>query len=705
MQSNGAPQGGSLFQQMYSAQQQQQGYTNQQPQQGQAYGGYQQPSPYGDPSLPQQQHLPMPQYGAPNSGGYNSQPQQQQLYNTFAPPPPPSHTPAPLYQPPVMDDDYYKGFHDGVVRPSGPIWGNAVSWIIPLVVNVAFFVGPVWYFRRKYMQAMGSAAASAADKKGAASRGPMGGLMDMMNPMKSKDFRTEVKGTTFKDVIGIPEAKEDLKQYVDFLKDPAKFTRLGARLPKGCLLTGQPGTGKTLLARAVAGEASTPFFSCSGADFIEIFGGSGPKRVRELFGEAKKAAPCVVFIDEIDAIGSRNQGGRSMGGGGSSEENRTINQLLAELDGLTSKEAIVVIAATNYPEAIDKALLREGRFDRKVNIPMPDHKARCELFEFYLNRVITGDPNCKPKVQVFKTRKEGESGGAGAEDKSKGTEENTEVKTLVVEDAKPEMIKVIPGVSNAEHAKVLADRTPGVSPAQISTIVNEGALAAAMEGKEVVPLSALQESIDDVLIGKKHRQRMSDVALHRTAYHEVGHCIMAWMNPLQKDVIKLSIIPRGRAGGYTQQVQDEAMEPHTDEFLFSQLCVLMGGRVAESIFEKDISIGAMDDLQRATRLAMEKLLKYGMSKTIGQLAFKPNEKNDGRAWMTWSEDLHAKVEAEARQLVESAYKHTEKILLEYKEKHIELAELLLKQKELNQTDITQVLGARPVLTAASGNKE
>ncbi|AIO01045.1 ATP-dependent zinc metallopeptidase, putative [Leishmania panamensis] len=708
MNPNGTPAGGSLFQQMYSAQQQQ------------AYGDH--PSQPLPPPLQQQQgnqgaaYLQHP-YAAPQQNvatpswthaGHSYQPQQMPVpqYSNYAQQKP---VPVPLvYQPSVQDDDYYKGFHDGVVRPSGPVWGSVVSWIVPLVVNVAFFVGPIWYFRRKYMQAMESTtnSASALGGKGGTggSSSMMSGLMDMMNPMKPKNFRTEVRGTTFKDVIGIPEAKEDLKQYVDFLKDPAKFTRLGARLPKGCLLTGQPGTGKTLLARAVAGEASTPFFSCSGADFIEIFGGSGPKRVRELFEEAKKAAPCVVFIDEIDAIGSRNQGGRSMGGG-SSEENRTINQLLAELDGLTSKEAIVVIAATNYPEAVDKALLREGRFDRKVNIPMPDHKARCELFEFYLNRIITGDPNCKPKVQVFKTRQQAEVGGSGAASASHSStsvtseEVNTERKTLVTEDAKPESLKVIPGVSNKDYAVVLSERTPGVSPAQISTVVNEGALNAAMNGKDVVPLEVLQDSIDDVLIGKKHRQRMSDTALHRTAYHEVGHCIMAWTNPLQKDVIKLSIIPRGRAGGYTQQVQDEAMEPQTDEFLFSQLCVLMGGRAAERIFERDISIGAMDDLQRATRLAMEKLLKYGMSKTIGQLAFKPNDKNDGRAWMTWSENLHAKVEAEARALVESAYVHTEKTLLAHKEQHQKLAELLLGKKELNKADIASVLGARPVLRA------
>ncbi|CCW70633.1 unnamed protein product [Phytomonas sp. Hart1] len=591
--------------------------------------------------------------------------------------------PHPVYCPPIpppqsqpLDKDYYQGFHDGVIRPSGSIWGSAASWIGPVIVNLGIFLLPIWYFRRMQTQSM------AASAKGGKSNNPMSSLMDMMNPMKSRNFRTEVKGTTFKDVIGIPEAKEDLKQYVDFLKDPKKFTRLGAKLPKGCLLTGKPGTGKTLLARAMAGEANTPFFSCSGADFIEIFGGSGPKRVRELFEEAKAAAPCVVFIDEIDAIGSRSQGNRSMGGGGGSEENRTINQLLAELDGLTSKEAIVVVAATNYPEAIDKALLREGRFDRKINIPMPDSQARCELFEYYLSSIITGDPNCKPKIQVFKPP--AESAEAAVEVTPPSENISTE-------------IKVVPGVSNSEYAKLMADRTPGVSPAQISTIVNEAALSAAMQDMDLVPLVTLQESIDDVLIGKKHRQRMSASSLHRTAFHEVGHCLIAWLDPLQKDVIKLSIIPRGRAGGYTQQLQDEAMEPQTDVSLFSQLCVLMGGRAAERIFEKDISTGAMDDLQRATRLAMEKLLKYGMSKSIGNLAFKPNDKNDGRAWMTWSEELHEKVETEAREIVAAAYKFTEKRLLDNKKAHITLAELLLDKKELNKDDIESVLGARPTV--------
>jgi AFG3 family protein len=631
-------------------------------------------------------------YGAPQQQGFY-QPQQFQQ-------PPQFYQPQqqlfqqPMYVPPLLapalppsaanDQDYYKGFYEGVIRNSGPNFGSAASWFAPLVVNLAFFIGPIWYIRRKYMQSMGTAAASAVGDK-AKNSNPMSAMMEMMNPMKAKQFRVEVKGTTFNEVIGIPEAKEDLKQYVDFLKDPSKFTRLGARLPKGCLLTGQPGTGKTLLARAVAGEADKPFFSCSGADFIEVFGGSGPKRVRELFAEARAAAPCVVFIDEIDAIGSRNSG-RSMGGG-SSEENRTINQLLAELDGLSSKETIVVIAATNYPDAIDKALLREGRFDRKVTIPMPDKAARSDLFEFYLNRVITGDANCKPKIMKMKERvKEGEDAKKVEEARAKADADAA---------ATPVPIKIIPGVSNKESAAKLADRTPGVSPAQISTIVNEAALACAVNNSEVVGLKELQDAIDDVLIGKKHRQRMSSNSLRRTAYHECGHALMAWINPLQKDVIKISIIPRGRAGGYTQQTQDEALDPHTDQFLFSQLCVLLGGRVAERVVLGDISTGALDDLQRATKIAMDTLLSYGMSKEIGQLAFKQNDKNDGRAWMNYSEQLHAKVEDEARALVRKAYVHTEVTLLAKKEKLAELSELLLEKKELMQEDITKVLGPRP----------
>jgi AFG3 family protein len=576
-------------------------------------------------------------------------------------------------------NDYLRGFYEGTLRDHTSRFNSVMSVVGPLCVNLALFVGPLWYMRRRFL------AMTAQMPKGGDKKGGMGGLMEMMMPLKPKQYKIEIKGTKFNDVIGIPEAKEDLKQYVDFLADPSKFTRLGARLPKGCLLTGQPGTGKTLLARAVAGEANRPFLTASGADFIEIFGGSGPKRVRELFEEARANAPCVVFIDEIDAIGQRG-GGRSMGGG-NSEENRTINQLLAELDGLSSSQAIVVIAATNYPDNIDKALTREGRFDRKVNIPMPDGKARRELFEFYLKKVVTGDAACKPKIYTFK-KKEKEAEGDAKEKKPEPT-------PIITPEASIPPV-VIPGVSNATYASALADRTPGVSPAQISTIVNEAALECAVVGDKAVTLPALQNAIDDVLIGKKHRQRMSDASLRRTAYHECGHALMAWRSPLQKDVIKVSIIPRGRAGGYTQQVQDEALEPKTDKFLFSQLCVLLGGRVAERIFMEDISTGAIDDLQRATKIAIDQLLSYGMSKHIGHLAFPSQDKSDGRAYMTYSEDLHALVEAEARELVGKAYEHTLKALTAEKAGLQKMAEQLLAEKEIHKKEIEAILGPRPV---------
>nr|AAU47271.1 AAA ATPase-like protein G8 [Trypanosoma cruzi] len=335
---------------------------------------------------------------------------------------------------------------------------------------------------------------------------PFGGMMEQMMPIKKRQFRVDVKGTKFEDVIGIPEAKQEVQQYVEFLTNPNKFTRLGARLPKGRLLTGEPGTGKTLLAKAVAGEADVPFFSCSGSDFIELMGGSGPKRVRELFEEARSSAPAIVFIDEIDAIGSR---AGKIGGSVSSEENRTINQLLAELDGLnTGTDAIIVIAATNFQDNIDKALLREGRFDRKVNIEMPDKAARVDIFKHYLNRVGTGDP---------RGRKVDEEG---------------------------EPLPTNEKVDNLELARELADLTPGVSPATIATIVNEAALQSGIREKRLVDKESILEAVDNTLVGRKHRNRQSVTSLRRTAIHEAGHALTAWMLPSVKQVLKVSVVPQ-----------------------------------------------------------------------------------------------------------------------------------------------------------------
>ncbi|EPY26176.1 ATP-dependent zinc metallopeptidase [Strigomonas culicis] len=454
--------------------------------------------------------------------------------------------------------------------------------------------------------------------------------------MGEKDFRVSVKDTKFKDVIGIPEALAEVEQYVNFLKTPEKFTRLGGRLPKGCILTGEPGTGKTLLAKAVAGEADVPFFSCSGADFIEVYAGSGPKRVRELFQEAKREAPSVIFIDEIDAVGSRSSGNGALGL--SSEENRTINQLLAELDGLEANEAVVVFAATNFMDSLDKALLREGRFDRKVDIPMPDKAARESLFRHYLGRVTAA---------------------------------------------------AVPAT-----AARLAALTPGVSPATIAAIVNEAALSAAVRERPAVTQIDLLPAIDDVLVGKKHRNRMSDAAAQRIALHESGHTLVAWLLPEQSDVIKVSIVPRGAAAGFTQQVGREVLDMPTAFSLFTDICVMLGGRLAELTAHHNLTTGAQDDYQRATQTAMRAFLSFGMSPRVGLLAYEPQRLAEGRMHQKHSSAAQHDAEREAALLVGAAAHFVEALLAERRGALGGLAAALHAQKELLHEDIERVLGPR-----------
>ena len=508
-----------------------------------------------------------------------------------------------------------------------------------------------WLYMRRITGGASSAAAS--------SKNPFGDMMEMMMPIKKRQFRVDVKGTKFSDVIGIPEAKEEVKQYVDFLVNPSKFTRLGARLPKGCLLTGEPGTGKTLLAKAVAGEAEVPFFSCNGADFIEIMGGSGPKRVRELFEEARAASPSIVFVDEIDAIGSR--GGGSRGGSVSSEENRTINQLLAELDGLnTSSDAIVVMAATNFQDNIDKALLREGRFDRKIVIEMPDLAARGDLFLHYLNKVCTGDPTGR------------------------------------VTDEQGNKISASDSISNKALAKELADLTPGLSPATIATIVNEAALQSGVKGKPLVDRSELLEAIDNTQLGKKHRNRQTTEAIRRTAVHEAGHALVAWMLPQQKNVLKISITPRGNAMGYTQRAGNEFHEYQTNSTLFCDMAVMMGGRAAEEVVIGSVSAGAMDDLQRCTDIAMKKLMAFGMSERVGLLAYNPDSTGQGRSFVRFSEGSQTAVESEAEKLVQAAYAKAKDIVKLHQSKITALVQELSEKKELVTSDLERIWGTRPL---------
>jgi ATP-dependent metalloprotease FtsH len=559
--------------------------------------------------------------------------------------------------------EYKRGYEDAKKhgRLTDPNWVRAtfgpILWLgIPLAATM-------WYMRRPTVKGwpvlnFGKKAAGKEGEKKKESMNPFGDMMEMMMPIQKREFRVDVKGTKFADVIGIPEAKEEVMQYVQFLRTPDKFTRLGARLPKGCLLTGEPGTGKTLLAKAVAGEAEVPFFSCSGADFIEIMGGSGPKRVRDLFREARENAPCIIFIDEIDAIGSR---GGKQGGSVSSEENRTINQLLAELDGLATGDLpVVVMAATNFQDNIDKAMLREGRFDRKINIDMPDVAARRDIFKHYLAKVVTGDAKGKLKID------DGEA------------------------------IPADPSVDNEVFAKHLADLTPGISPASCATIVNEAALSCAIQGKKQVDLVALREAIDNVQIGKKHRNRMNDSTIRRTAVHEAGHALAMWLLPQQKNVLKISVTPRGHAMGYTQKAGSEFHEYQTNVTMFTDLVVMMGGRAAEDVLYGDPSIGAMDDLQRATSLAIQQLLSHGMSQNVGMLAFHPQEATDaGRSWVHYSEGTQVHVEAEAKRLLEAAYRHCKTLIEQNKDKINAMADLLVDKKEVITEDIEKLWGPRP----------
>lgn len=531
---------------------------------------------------------------------------------------------------------YLRGFYDAEKRKKlvniDPTWGQAIGGAM---IGGLPFVLTIYFMTRRTRLAQQAAAGSNltsnlwTEMQKAFERS--------MNPLGRKDFRVAKMGTRFADVIGVPEALAEVQQYVDFLRTPDKFTRLGGHLPKGCILTGQPGTGKTLLAKAVAGEANVPFFSCSGADFIEVFAGSGPMRVRELFEAAKTDAPSVVFIDEIDAVGSRSSGNGAMGL--SSEENRTVNQLLAELDGLQASDTVVVFAATNFVENLDRALLREGRFDRKVEVPMPDSAAREELFTHYLKKSIVSD------VQT--------------------------------------------------EAKRMAELTPGVSPATIAAIVNEAALSAAISGKEAITSIDLLPAIDDVLIGKKHRNRMTPGAAERVALHESGHTLIAWLLPEQSDVIKVSITPRGPAAGFTQQVGREALDMPTEYSMFTDICVMLGGRLAELTQHDDLTTGAQDDYQRATQTAVLQFLAFGMSpQGVGLLAFESERLAEGRLYQKHSEETQKAAEHEAARLVAAAYEFVQSVLRNNEQTLKKVAAALYQKGELLRADLEELIGPR-----------
>ena len=447
---------------------------------------------------------------------------------------------------------------------------------------------------------------------------------------------------TFADVAGVDEAKEELSEVVEFLSNPKKFTRLGARIPKGVLLVGPPGTGKTLLARAVAGEAGVPFFSISGSDFVEMFVGVGASRVRDLFEQGKKNAPCIIFIDEIDAVGRKRGAGL---GGGHDEREQTLNQLLVEMDGFESNEGVILISATNRPDVLDPALLRPGRFDRQVVVSTPDRPGRKQI--------------------------------------------------LIVHTKKTPIGKDV-------DLDVIARATPGFSGAELENLVNEAALQAAKLNKNEVNMSDFEFAKDKIFMGRERRSLiLSDEEKRITAYHEGGHALTAKLLPGSDPVHKVSIVPRGRALGITMQLPGEDRHGYSRNFLRNNLVILLGGRVAEEIIFKDVTTGASNDIERVTKLARKMVTEWGMSDAIGTLTIGETgeEVFIGREWVqnkNYSEDTARLVDAEVKRIVEEAHERCTKILTQNIDKLHRIAEALIERETISGEELDMLIEGKPL---------
>ena len=487
-----------------------------------------------------------------------------------------------------------------------------ISWF-PILLLIA-----VWIFFMRQMQGGGGKAMS-------------------FGKSKAKLVAQEDSKVTFSDVAGVDEAKDELTEVVDFLSDPKKFTRLGGRIPKGVLLVGSPGTGKTLLARAVAGEAGVPFFSISGSDFVEMFVGVGASRVRDLFVQGKKNAPCLIFIDEIDAVGRQRGAGL---GGGHDEREQTLNQLLVEMDGFESNEGVILIAATNRPDVLDPALLRPGRFDRQVVVPNPDLAGRKHILEVHSRKT-----------------------------------------------------PLAPGVD----MEVIARGTPGFSGADLENLVNEAALQAAKKSKEQVGMEDFEEAKDKVLMGKERRSIiLSDEEKKTTAYHEAGHTLVAKLLPGTDPIHKVSIIPRGRALGVTMQLPEDERHNYSKSYLENNLSVLLGGRVAEELVFNQMTTGAGNDIERASKMARKMVCEWGMSETLGPLSFggKGDEVFLGREFVQhkeYSEDTAKLIDAEVKKIVQDGYDRAKMLLKENMDSLHRISEALLDRETISGREVDKLM--------------
>ena len=458
---------------------------------------------------------------------------------------------------------------------------------------------------------------------------------------RAKLLNNQQKRVTFKDVAGVEEAKEELQEIIEFLKEPQKFQKLGGRIPKGVLMMGPPGTGKTLLARAIAGEANVPFFSISGSDFVEMFVGVGASRVRDLFEQGKKNAPCIVFIDEIDAVGRHRGAGL---GGGHDEREQTLNQLLVEMDGFESNDGVILIASTNRPDVLDPALLRPGRFDRRVVVSRPDVRGREGILKVHTRKIPLGED-----VDI----------------------------------------------------SVIARGTPGFTGADLANLVNEAALNAARYNKKLVAMADFELAKDKVLMGAERKSMViSNEEKRVTAYHEAGHTLVGLKVPNADPVHKVTIIPRGMALGLTQQLPEGDRHNYSEEYLLGQIAILMGGRIAEESFLGSITTGASNDIERATELARAMVCEYGMSE-MGPLTFGKKEEQiflgrDIAQHRDFSEDTAIKIDEQVKKIVTAQYQRARNIIEENRDVMIRLSECLLERETLDAVEIRRIVAGLPL---------